>query len=65
MNGVYAVGSTVYAATSSGLSISKNGGINFNNYTTAYFLGSNTVYGVYVSGSTIYVATAGGVSIST
>lgn len=63
VNGVYAVGSTIYAATSGGLSISTNGGTNFTNRTTANGLGSNTVFGVYADGSTIYAATSGGLSI--
>ena len=35
LTGVYAVGSTVYAATSAGLSISTDGGENFTNKTTS------------------------------
>lgn len=62
--GVYAVGSTIYAATEGGLSISTNGGTTFTNYTTADGLGNNIVYGVYAVGSTIYAATHGGLSIS-
>jgi hypothetical protein len=65
VTGVYAVGSTVYAATTGGLSISTDGGANFTNYTTDDSLGNNNVQGVYASGSTVYAATAGGVSIST
>ena len=63
--GVYASGSSIYAATSGGLSISTNGGSSFTNTTTANGLGNNTVNGVYASGSTIYAATNGGLSIST
>ena len=63
--GVYVVGSTVYAATDGGLSISVNGGATFTNRTTANGLGSNFVRGVYAVGSTIYAATEGGLSIST
>jgi hypothetical protein len=62
---VYAVGSTVYAATLNGLSISTNGGLNFTNYTTANGLGDNAVYDVYAVGNTVYAATFGGLSIST
>jgi hypothetical protein len=65
VRGVYAVGSTIYAATIGGLSISTNGGTSFTNYTTTNGLGSNDVRGVYAVGSTIYAATAGGLSIST
>lgn len=63
--GVYAVGSTVYAATFGGLSISTNGGSSFTNSTTANGLGNNVVLGVYAVGSTVYAATNGGLSIST
>jgi hypothetical protein len=65
VHGVYAVGSTVYAATDGGLSISTNGGSTFTNKTRANGLGSNNVYGVYAVGSTVYAATAIGLSIST
>jgi hypothetical protein len=64
--GVFASGSTVYAATSIGLAISTDGGTSFSNNTTADGLGNNTVRGVYAIGSTVYVATfGGGLSIST
>jgi hypothetical protein len=62
---VYVVGSTVYAATDGGLSISTDGGSSFTNRTTADGLGHNVVFGVYVDGSNVYAATDGGVSIST
>ena len=65
VNGVYVVGSTVYAATAGGLSISTNGGITFSNKTTDDGLGSNFVRGVYVLGSNVYAATYGGLGIST
>jgi hypothetical protein len=61
---VYASGSTIYAATFGGLSISTDGGNSFTNYTTSDGLGSNNVVGVYASGSNIYVATNGGLSIA-
>jgi hypothetical protein len=64
VSGVYASGSSIYAATSGGLSISTNGGSSFTNTTTANGLGNNFVNGVYASGSTIYAATDGGLSIS-
>ena len=64
VNGVFAVGSTVYAATGGGLSISTNGGATFNNRTTDDSLGSNLVLGVYAVGGTVYAATADGLSIS-
>ena len=63
VRGVYASGSTIYAATSVGVSVSTNGGTNWTNYTTANGLGDNYVYGVFAIGSTIYAATWGGVSI--
>ena len=63
--GVYAQGSTIYAATSAGLSISTDGGQSFANKTTTQGLGDNFVNGVYAQGSTVYTATNGGLSIST
>ncbi|MCF8341914.1 MAG: hypothetical protein K9I82_13130, partial [Chitinophagaceae bacterium] len=65
VRGVYAVGSTVFAATYGGLSISIDGGASFTNKTTANGLGNNYVEGVYAVGSTVYAATHGGLSIST
>ena len=62
---VYASGSTVYAATFYGLSISTDGGTTFTNKTMANGLGNNRVYGVFVIGSTVYAATMNGLSIST
>lgn len=65
---VYAVtvsGSTVYAATHGGLSVSADGGKSWKNYTTANGLGDNSVHGVAVAGSTIFAATEKGLSIST
>jgi hypothetical protein len=59
------VGSTVYAATFGGLSISTNNGATFTNYTTTNGLGDNSLFGVYAVGSTVYAATLGGLSIST
>jgi hypothetical protein len=64
VHGVFAVGSTVYAATSGGLSISTNGGDTFTNRTTANGLGSDVVRGIFAVGSTVYAATSGGLSIS-
>lgn len=64
VTGVYADGSTVYAATAGGLSISTNGGESFTNKTVSDGLGNNWVRGVYVDGSTVYAATYGGLSIS-
>ena len=67
VNGVYVSGSTVYAATTGGLSISTNGGSSFSNIigdvTTG--LGNSNVKGVFVSAGTIYAATTSGLSIST
>ena len=63
--GVYVVGSTVYAGTSGGLGISTNSGTSFVNRTTANGLGANYVRAVYVAGSTVYAATSGGLGIST
>ena len=61
---VYTSGSSIYAATDGGLSISTNGGSSFTNYTTTNGLGNNIVNGVYASGSSIYAATRGGLSIA-
>jgi len=63
--GVYAAGSTIYAATDGGLSVSANNGTNWTNYTTGSGLGNDIVYGVYAAGSTIYAATFDGLGIST
>jgi hypothetical protein len=71
VNGVFVDGSTIYAATNGGLSISTDGGANFTNRTTANGLGSNVVIWVYAVGSTVYAATGvnlgtgGGISVST
>ncbi|MFM9059260.1 MAG: PEP-CTERM sorting domain-containing protein [Planctomycetaceae bacterium] len=64
VRGVYASGSTVYAATDYGLSLSTNGGANWTNYTTTNGLGDNFVWNVYASGSTTDAATDNGLSIS-
>ena len=64
VRGVYASGTTVYAATSGGLSISTDSGTSFTNKTTADGLGDNVVRGVYASGTTIYAATQVGLSFS-
>ena len=68
LRGVYVIGSTVYAATTGGLSISTDGGATFTNKTTSNGLGSNTVKGVYaIDGTpdTVYAATTNGLAIST
>ncbi len=71
MRGVYASGSTVFAATEGdgffsdgGLSISTDAGANFTTYTTGDGLGSDEVLGTYASGSTVYAATFDGFSKS-
>ncbi len=63
--GVFAVGSTVYAAAYGGLSISTDGGSTFMTKTLADGYGSNWVNGVYTVGSTVYVPTGGGLFLST
>ncbi|MBC3787793.1 PKD domain-containing protein [Spirosoma utsteinense] len=66
--GVYALGSTVYAATNQGLFITINadGGNSFTSKrTTENGLGSDNVNAVYAVGSTVYAATDGGLSIAT
>jgi hypothetical protein len=65
VRGVQAVGSTVYAATNGGLSISTDGGATFTNRTTANGLVNNIVNGVFAVGSSVYAATSGGLSITT
>ena len=65
VRGVQAVGSSVYAATNGGLSISTDGGATFTNRTTANGLVNNTVNGVFAVGSSVYAATSGGLSITT
>ena len=75
VRGVYASGSSIYAATNTtngttngtggGLSISTDGGTSWTNYTNTNGLGSNNVFGVYASDGNVYAATAGGLSIST
>lgn len=62
---VYVSGTTVYAATEEGLSVSTNGGVTFTTYTPANGLGDLGTNAVYVSGGKVYVATYNGVSIST
>jgi hypothetical protein len=64
VRGVYASGSSVYVATTGGLSVSTNGGTSYTNYTTTDGLGNDFVRGVYASGNTIYAATDGGVSLA-
>ncbi|WP_169720080.1 hypothetical protein, partial [Dyadobacter alkalitolerans] len=56
-------GSTVYAATAGGLSISSDGGNSFTNMTTANGLADDYVYDVNVMGQMIYAATPGGLSV--
>ena len=65
--GVYVVGSTVYAATNGGLSVSRDGGATFTNRTNANSgLGDDDVRGVYATDDTVYAATDdSGLSIST
>ena len=67
VQGVYVSGSTIYAATNGGLSVSVDNGSTWKDYTTANGLGDNNVNGVFAdaSGNTIYAATSGGLSIST
>lgn len=57
----------IYAAIANGggVSISKNNGLSWKNYTTANGLVGNYVNDIYGVGSTIYIATAQGLSKST
>jgi len=67
--GVYAVGSTVYAATNGGVSISTDGGNTFTNSTnglggTSGINSGSSVNVVYADGGKIYAATQNGLAIS-
>ena len=62
---IYAVGSTVYAGTNAGLSISTDGGVNYNKLYYCQWAWRKPGFGVYVIGSTVYAGTNAGVSIST
>ena len=67
VNDVFVSGSTVYAATDKGLSISVDRGATFSNRTFANGLGDGKridVWGVYAIGPNVYAATGGGLSIS-
>jgi len=72
VEGIFVDGSTIYAATAGGLSISTNGGATFNNRTTTNTtaggaqtgLGSNVTFWLNASGPDIVVGTSGGLSIS-
>jgi len=55
----------IFAGTSAGVSISRDGGQSFVNKTFLDGLGSNSDLGVHGSGSVIYVATNNGNSYST
>ena len=69
VEGIYADGGTIYAATRGGVSVSTNNGTSWTNYTMGDGLGSNWVLDVYAAGGTIYAATGdwpgsvGGLSI--
>jgi hypothetical protein len=71
--GISVSGSTIYAATQYGLSISTNGGSSWSLKTTADGLGANYLTGVFASGSNVYAgcdvstgsASSGGLAIST
>jgi hypothetical protein len=65
VRGVAYNGSSVYAATAAGLSITTNGGSSWTTKTTANGLGSNSLNWVAVNGSSVYAATSSGLSIST
>jgi hypothetical protein len=65
VRGVSVVGSTVFAATTGGLSVSTDGGATFVNRTTADGLGSNEVFSVRAEGTKVYAATQLGLGVST
>ncbi|MEI8094829.1 MAG: InlB B-repeat-containing protein [Spirochaetales bacterium] len=67
VRGVYVSGTTIYAATVAGLSVSTDPGsvwTNYTNVTTNNGIIDNMVHSVYVSGSYIYAATDIGLSVS-
>ena len=60
LRGVYASGSSVYAATSAnGVYISTDSASNWTNYTTTNGLGNNSTYSVFASGSNVYAGSLG------
>jgi len=63
VNAVYVVGTTIYAATTVGLSIYN--GTSWVTRLEGQGLGNNITNGVYADGQNVYVATNWGVSIST
>ncbi|MBK2125097.1 YCF48-related protein, partial [Fangia hongkongensis] len=64
VNAIYIQNKHIYAATASGLSISKDEGKTWQNKTVADGLLSNDIRAVFVFDNTIYAATASGLSIS-
>jgi len=65
INAVFATGTSLYAATTAGLSIAAIGSPGaWTNYTTTNGLGSNTVNGVFVTPTNIYAAAGMGISIA-
>jgi hypothetical protein len=65
VQGVYASGGYVYAATFGGLGISNNNGLTWTNYNFASGLANNNVTSVFELGGTIYAGTSNGLSVST
>jgi hypothetical protein len=65
VSAIYVVGSTIYAGTSGGLSISTDGGGTWQNFDSTDGLADDYVNDVFVEGGKIYVATDNGLSIST
>ena len=59
------IGSDVHAGANHGLSVSSDGGANWQNHTTANELGSDVVLDASIGGKTLYSATAGGLSVAT
>ena len=64
MGEVYVLGSTIYAATGTGLKISTNGGGSWTTYTTTNGLANNALTSLYVTPGAIYAGTNAGLSIS-
>jgi hypothetical protein len=61
---VYAANGNIYLGTSSGLYISKDNGVTFENKTTVDGLGSDTINAILYFNNTLFVGTSSGLSIS-
>lgn len=61
---IFGVGSTIYAGTNGGLSVTSDNGTTFSNFTTTEGIVSNSIKDVFVDSGNIYLATSGGLSVS-